>query len=186
MTQRKPRSSDRPDLSFDPAPVRARHDGWTSERQIAFIEALAECGCVLDACRRVGMSAESAYALRRRPGSRGFRAAWENALALAIRRISDGAFSRALHGVAVPHYYKGELVGEHRRYDERLTMFLLRYRDPLRYAKSLDRLRFQGEAEWVADDLERSIENILEDACEAEDLIAAESGGEGESSPDVP
>jgi hypothetical protein len=40
--------------------------------------------------------------------------------------------------VPVPHYYKGELVGEHRRYDERLTQFLLRYRDPLRYAKSLE------------------------------------------------
>lgn len=98
---------------------------------------------------------------------RGFRAAWENALALAIRRISDGAFSRALHGVVVPHYYKGEVVGEHRRYDERLTMFLLRYRDPMRYAKSLDRLHFRGDAECVADDLERSIEDILEESCDA-------------------
>jgi len=119
--------------AFDPVPVRARHDGWTRERQIAFIEALAECGCVGDACRRVGMSAESAYRLRRRFDAQGFRLAWDAALDYAIRRLSDAAFSRAIHGVPVPHYYKGEVVGEHRRYDNRLTMFLLRHRDPLHY-----------------------------------------------------
>ncbi len=30
-------------------------------------------------------------------------------------------------------FYKGEQVGERRYYDERLTQFLLRYRDPVRY-----------------------------------------------------
>ena len=30
--------------------------GWTAERQIAFIEALAETACVEEACRRVGTS----------------------------------------------------------------------------------------------------------------------------------
>lgn len=36
-------------------------------------------------------------------------------------------FSRAIHGVPVPHYYKGELVGEHRRYNDRLAMFVMNH-----------------------------------------------------------
>lgn len=37
--------SDRPDLpDFAPVPRKYRHDGWTPERQKAFIEALADTG----------------------------------------------------------------------------------------------------------------------------------------------
>src|SRR5690606_13707357 len=72
--------------SFKPVRVRARQDGWTPQRQVDFIHALAECGCVRDACGRVGMSAESAYALVRRPDAQSFRIAWELALDNAVRR----------------------------------------------------------------------------------------------------
>jgi hypothetical protein len=41
--------------------------------------------------------------------------------------------------VPVPIFHNGEQVGERRHYDERLTMFLLRYRDPVRYGRWLDR-----------------------------------------------
>jgi hypothetical protein len=70
-------------LSFTPAPVRYRKDGWTPQRQRAFILGLAETGAVLAACRRVGKSAEAAYRLSRRPDAAAFRAAWETALRLA-------------------------------------------------------------------------------------------------------
>lgn len=151
---------------FVPVPLRYRHDGLTPARQVGFIRALAECGCVRDACRRVGVSAEAVYELARRPDGQSFRVAWEIALDIAVRRVSDEAFSRCINGVAVPHYYKGELVGEHRRYDERLTMFILRYRDPLRYGRHLDRLEPGGHREeqplklgdalaWVEQDARR-------------------------------
>jgi hypothetical protein len=68
-------------IPFNPVPLRHRRDGWTPERQVAFIRALAECGCVLEACRRVGMSSESAYKLARRPDAQSFRVAWTRALA---------------------------------------------------------------------------------------------------------
>jgi len=123
---------------FNPVVVRNRHDGWSTEKQVKFIEALAESACVTDACRRVGMSTESAYALRRRYDAVDFRLSWDAALEYAVQRLSDAALSRAIHGVAVPHYYKGEVVGEHRRFDEGLTRFILRYRDPVRYAKHWD------------------------------------------------
>jgi hypothetical protein len=160
MTKRKPTPSASPAPKFAPVRVRRRHDGWTPERQTQFIEALAECGCVADACRRVGMSSESAYALRRHYDAQAFRLAWDAALDYAIRRLSDAAFSRAIHGVPVPHYYKGELVGEHRRYDERLTQFLLRYRDPLRYAKSLDKEQYDGSDELFAIRLARLVHEV--------------------------
>ena len=127
-----------PPPDFDPVSLRFRRDGWTPDRQIAFIRALAECGCVREACRRVGMSAEGAYELARRPDAQSFRIAWDVAMDQAVRRIGDGAFSRAINCIEIPHFYKGELVGTHRRYDERLTMFILRTRDPLRFGKHLE------------------------------------------------
>jgi hypothetical protein len=48
--------------------------------------------------------------------------------------------SRALHGVPRPIFYKGEQVGERREYDERLTMFLLRWRRSQRYGRWIERV----------------------------------------------
>jgi hypothetical protein len=137
-------------LDFTPVYRRFRQDGWTPERQENFIQALAESGCVEEAARRVGMSASGAYALRAIPQAQSFRLAWEAAIDVAMPRMSDAAISRCIHGVPVPHFYKGEQVGEHRRYDERLTMWLLRYRDPTRYGKWLDRREFRRAPDGAA------------------------------------
>ncbi len=144
-----------PDFPFDPVPLRERHDGWTPERQADFIAALAETGCVDMAAKAVGKSTQTAYRLRRHFDAQSFRQAWDAALDYAIRRLSDAVYSRAIHGVPVPHYYKGELVGEHRRYNDRLAMFLMRYRDPLKYGKHLDDLAFFGDTEMFAIKLAR-------------------------------
>jgi hypothetical protein len=138
-------------IDFEPVPVRPRHDGWTADKQYRFIQALAETGCVDQACRRVGMSDTSAYALRIRPCGRGFRRAWDAALDCSIHRVEQAAISRALHGVARPLFHKGEQVGEWRYYDERLTMFLLRSRRPARYGKWMDRM-LAPDAEPYEDD----------------------------------
>lgn len=136
--------------AFAPASTRARHDGWTPERQIAFIDALAESGCVTEACAAIGITARSAYRLRARIDAQGFRLAWDAALDYAIRRLTDVCLSRALHGEAIPHFFRGEQVGEHRRYDNRLAMFLLRYHAPLRYAATLDHMVYDGHVESAA------------------------------------
>src|SRR5689334_22245694 len=124
---------------FDPVKLRYRHDGLTPARQVALVQAFAECGCVREACARVGVSAEAVYRLRRRPDAQSFRCAMDLALDGAADRLEDAVFGRAINGVEVPHYYKGELVGTHRRYDERLALFILRYRKPYRYGKHVDR-----------------------------------------------
>ena len=56
-------------LAFTPVPRRYRHDGWTPERQVAFIHALADTGCVDRAARMVNMAQANCYALRRAPGA---------------------------------------------------------------------------------------------------------------------
>lgn len=116
-----------------PVAVRARHDGWTPERQVGFIEALAETACVTQAAAAVGLSATAAYNLRRRPEAQAFRLAWDAALDFGVRRLADAALSRAVHGVPRPIFYQGERIGEWRHFDERLTMFILRLRDPVRF-----------------------------------------------------
>jgi len=130
-----------PALAFLPVGVRYRYDGWTPDKQAAFIERLADCGCVEEAARAVGMSRNSAYALRRRIDAQAFRFASDAAQDAAVARLNDAALSRAINGVAVPVFHNGEQVGEKRHYDERLTMFLLRYRDPVRYGGWSDRMQ---------------------------------------------
>jgi hypothetical protein len=141
-----------PAVTFTPVPVRPRSDGWTRQKQVDFIQALAATACVEEACRAVGMSDRSAYALRSRPRARSFRGAWDAALDIGMQRLEQAAFGRAVQGVARPVFYKGEQVGEWREYDERLAMFLLRYRRPDRFGAWLDRAFPAGVASEDGDD----------------------------------
>jgi hypothetical protein len=125
---------------FEPVPVRARHDGWTAERQFAFIEKLADCGSISAAAKHVGMSRESVRKLRRRPCGRAFRDACDAALDCGYADIEESAMERSKNGVSRPLFYKGEQVGEWRQFDERLTMFLLRFRRRHRFGPEADGL----------------------------------------------
>lgn len=77
------------------------------------------------------MSRQSAYALRARLKGEPFDLAWQSALVCRFDALAEAAMERALNGVEVPHYYKGELVGTSRRFDERLTIALLAMRASL-------------------------------------------------------
>jgi hypothetical protein len=125
-------------VEFEPAAIRPRHDGWTAQRQVAFIEALAETASVEEACRRVGMSRSSAYRLRSRPCGWCFRRAWDAATDFNLCHVEEAMLDRVLNGVPRPIFHNGEQVGERRHFDERLTMFLLRTRRPDRYGKWIE------------------------------------------------
>jgi hypothetical protein len=121
--------SDSPDdpLDFEPVPsASSRHDGWTPERQRAFVAALADTGCVKIAARMVNMSPEGAYHLRRQPGAEGFRRAWDAAQTLGLQVVKDEAFDRAMNGQMVPVFVGGRLMGFRRKKNDRLLMFILR------------------------------------------------------------
>jgi len=133
-------SNSSPQPTSTPSAPTIRRDGWTIARQEAFLTALAAFGCVRQACKAVGMSHVSAYRLRARPAAISFRLAWDAALDCAMNVLEEAALSRAINGVPRPIFYQGEQIGEWRHHDERLAMFLLRYRRPLRFGSPLDRL----------------------------------------------
>lgn len=112
-------------LAFAPVPVRARHDGWTPARQIAFIHRLALCGSIGAAARAVGMTRKSAYRLRERPGAESFAAAWDAAQAMGRSAARDRAIERAIHGEVRPVFYQGRKCGEYVRYNDSLTLAVL-------------------------------------------------------------
>lgn len=106
-----------------------RRDGWTTSRQAAFLRALASTHSVKQAARSVGMSRQSAYRLRARLREQPFDLAWEAAFQSAFDRLAEAAMDRAVNGVEVPHFHKGDLVYVSRRFDERLTVALLSMRE---------------------------------------------------------
>jgi hypothetical protein len=179
MTQ--PPSPDLPDeaTGFDPVPTAYRHDGWTPDRQHDFIVALAESGCVTEAAKAVGMTTRGAYRLRARPDASAFRQAWDIALDYAIRRLTDAAFSRALHGVSRPVFYQGEQIGERRHYDERLTMFLLRYRDPTRYGAWLDGYEARRHPDGAGIVLAHALNAVMDSAHDFAPHEDEDDGGPG-------
>ncbi|HMI39885.1 MAG TPA: hypothetical protein VK485_01485 [Sphingomicrobium sp.] len=79
-----------------------RRDGWTAERQLGFLAALARTCSVSRAAGSVGMSRESAYRLRLRSEGALFAALWDSALASDVgaeshnRVLSDGHLARLL------------------------------------------------------------------------------------------
>lgn len=64
----------------DAATPRIRRDGWTAERQLRFLAALADTASVSAAAAAAGMSRESAYRLRSRRQGLLFAHLWDRIL----------------------------------------------------------------------------------------------------------
>jgi hypothetical protein len=114
--------------AFLPVPLRARADGWTPARQIAFIGALGVTGSVLAAARRVSMARESAYRLRRKPGAESFAAAWDAALrkTRAARKVTpEERARRAMEPLFKPVLYAGRHVATVEKVDNSALLALV-------------------------------------------------------------
>lgn len=110
----------------NPPPRRPpRHNEWTRAKMAAFLRELAATQSVTEAARSVGMSRQSAYKVRNRSPGTPFALAWEVALEAGLQQLAHAMLDRAVNGEEVPHYYHGELVGTHRKYDNRLAAWLL-------------------------------------------------------------
>ncbi|MBB3034955.1 hypothetical protein [Alteriqipengyuania lutimaris] len=118
-----------------PPETRAIHvapeDRWTKAKMAEFLRVLAARQEVTAAAKAVGMSRQSAYKLRNRLKGEPFDIAWEAAFQHGYDALHQAALERALHGVEEPVFHGGEQVGTRRRYDERLTVFLLARRNSL-------------------------------------------------------
>ncbi len=111
------------------APPQPGAIGWTPERKTLFLQALSVHGNARAACRKVGLSAESAYKLRRRDPI--FARGWAAAVVLGRDNSIATLGERAIEGVEEQIYYRGELVGTRRRYDSRLLLAHLARLDAL-------------------------------------------------------
>lgn len=123
-------------LSFGPVPLRSRRDGWTPERQRAFILFIAAGLKPGRAAARLGMRRQGAYELRTRRDGESFAAAWDAAAAEASRRHVEarsgaGLYARAVEGVAVPIRHRRRIVAIDRRYDNRALVRLLGIVEPI-------------------------------------------------------
>ena len=103
-----------------------RHDGWTLDKQGQFLRQLSATHSVSRAAESVGMTRQSAYRLRSRLKGQAFDLAWQVAFHHSFDCLAHAALERALNGVEVPVFHKGEQVGAYRRYDERLTVALMK------------------------------------------------------------
>lgn len=109
--------------SFGPAET--RYDGWTPEKQAMFLRTVSEGHSITFACRVVGMSTQSAYALRRAARGAGFALGWQGALILGRERLADEMLDRALNGVVETVTRHDGKVTERHRYDNRLGAAML-------------------------------------------------------------
>lgn len=151
-----------------PRTATQRHDGWTPERQRIFLESLAECGVVQDACRAVGMSPASAYALRQRKSGALFALGWAAALRHARERLADELLSRAMHG-CTERVERGDEVITRYRFDNRLSMAMLTRLD--REAEKFDEAA--RTVTTVAEDFEALLECVEAGDAEAEAAFVA-------------
>jgi hypothetical protein len=110
-------------MKHDHTPFRHRHDGWTPARQVDFLAALRETGCVRSACSHVGLTSTSAYRLKKRIPV--FSDAWDLALEYRAPALERAAYERAVTGWLEPIVYKGEIVGQRRRYSDAMLRLLL-------------------------------------------------------------
>lgn len=145
-------------LGFAPVPARARRDGWTHARQLRSVLAIAHGAGPGEAARAVGMSRQTAYTLRDRPGAEEFAWAWDEAEAFSRKAAGAGRAARAAGGsidtLWVPRTYRGRLVGFIAREETAAPMRVLNRLD--RLAERLgtaecDDLRAVSERMWEAE-----------------------------------
>jgi hypothetical protein len=176
--------TERPDpLAFAPVPVRPRRDGWTAEKQIAFIETLSQTGIVTVAARAVGMSARSAYKLAARPDARAFAEAWDVAMAIAARSLAALAFDYATGGMVEQTWKDGVLVSERRRPSERLLIFLLSRFDPARFGPHA--VPLEGQDDWPRDFPQRHLGELFETFRDVAPDEEGEQDEGGDAAPDA-
>jgi hypothetical protein len=131
--------------AFTPVPLRYRADGWTPVRQAIFLGVLVETRCVAAAARAVGMTRESAYRLRDKPGAESFAAAWDKVLeAPCESRMSthDLLWHRVEYGKIRPIMEHGRCIGVRTTPDNDAVFQL--YKIEMRRRRTLRRLTGRG------------------------------------------
>jgi hypothetical protein len=102
-----------------------------SDREDLFLSLLSEGVSVCEACARAGIPRRSAYARRRE--DKDFATLWDEALAMAADTLEAEADRRGRDGWSEDVYYRGQVIGQRRRYSDRMLMFRLKALRPEMY-----------------------------------------------------
>lgn len=114
----------------------ANHTKLTAEKMARFLEVLSNTANVSAAAKTIRVSRGHLYEVRGNDDD--FAAAWDEAVKLGTSALEDEAVRRAMDGTLKPVFYKGQKCGTIREYSDTLLIFLLKARDPDKYA---DRVR---------------------------------------------
>ncbi len=110
----------------------AKRDGRVRQWVGPFLDALRNSRTVTHACEAVGISRAAAYALRAKDQE--FASEWDDVVNRVNDDLEQSALSRAIEGWLEPVFYKGEVCGHVRRFDNSLTIFMLKCRIPEVYS----------------------------------------------------
>ena len=102
-----------------------------SSKETVFLDLLSEGVSVCEACDRAGIPRRSAYA--RRNTDQTFREQWDESLRMAADTLEGEADRRGRDGWGEDVYYRGQVVGQRKRYSDRMLMFRLKALKPERY-----------------------------------------------------
>ena len=102
-----------------------------------FLDTLRRTGNVRLAANNADVARQVAY--RARDRSDKFRADWDEAIEEARELLEAEARRRAAIGVDEPVFYKGQVVGQIRKYSDNLLMFLLKAHWPEKFRDKLCR-----------------------------------------------
>ncbi len=122
----------------------------TPKKRAAFLETLAECGNVSEACKVAVVSRDCVYRLRK--ADKEFAAQWENAIDIACDGLELEARRRAKEGWLEPVHWQGMPCSVVRKYSDTLLIFLLKGANPEKYRERFDvaaRQRVETEATIV-------------------------------------
>ncbi len=136
----------------------ARRTKRTPEKEAKFLEALCHGFSVSGACQQAVIGRRTVYEWRDEDEE--FKAAWEEALKAGNEFLEDEARRRAVEGVDEPRFYEGELCGHVRKYSDTLLIFLLKARDPEKYAERR-KTELSGEL-TVSDRLRRAQDRLAD------------------------
>jgi len=101
---------------------RPRHDAFTPERRVPFLKHLAKTGCILDACRHVGVSSRTVYRLQ--DSDPEFRKHCELAISMARTPVELAAWERGVVGIEEEYVRAGQVFTRIKRSDSILRLLL--------------------------------------------------------------
>jgi hypothetical protein len=147
-----------PDEEFGPDGRRIRHDAFTPRRKRELLTALVATGCLLDACRRIGVAPATVY--RHQEQDPAFAEHCRIAVRMTAAPVEIAAWQRAVEGVEQEFACGGE-VHVRRRYSDGLLRLLLQGSNPKKFGPNpgFSRKRL---ARWERKRMAREIRGEIE------------------------